>query len=141
MNAIELRAELSGLGYPITADGVERAFNDGVLTETEAKCIDESMAGWREVKPAQFSRTKFDRAVERFTIAQLGETEKDAHVRFWKARRLNPAVVLRGPDGRWYAFGNRGSRRNKATKAPVVKAAVPLRGGCGNGPIRIRIAS
>ena len=114
------------LGYDATTDGVERAFLDGVVTEQESVELADTLEGGNSSPPPQqFRSAKFERALTRFTIASLGETEAEAYRRFHKNADLHPAIVMRGPDGRWYAFGNRGTRRNHVK----ARKSVTLRGG------------
>jgi hypothetical protein len=125
----QLHSVLADLGYDLTVDGIERAYLDGVVTEHEsvelADTLDGGNAPVQTPKPVPFKQDKFARALSRFTIASLGDTEDEAYQRFhYNTERLHPAVVMRGPDGRWYAFGNRGQRRDKKQSQPRV-----LRGG------------
>ena len=115
------------LGYDASKDGIERAYLDGLVTEQESVEIADTLDGGNSAKqPQQFRSVKFERALARFTIQSLGETEADAYRRFYKSsEHLHPAIVMSGPDGRWYAFGNRGTRRNHVKARKVVV----LRGG------------
>ena len=114
------------LGYDATKDGIERAYLDGLVTEQESVEIADTLDGGNSApQPQQFRSVKFERALARFTIQSLGETEVEAYRRFHKNSDLHPAIVMRGPDGRWYAFGNRGTRRDHAR----VRKVVVLRGG------------
>ena len=114
------------LGYDASKDGIERAYLDGLVTEQESVAIADTLDGGNSApRPQQFRCAKFDRALNRFTIASLGETEQDAYRRFHKNSDLHPAVVMCGPDGRWYAFGNRGTQRHQVKS----RKTVVLRGG------------
>ena len=124
-----LRETLVELGYELSHFGLLAASVDGVLTEDERIAVADTLDGGNSTAPAPqpvpFKCAKFERALDRFSIASLGETEAEAYRRFhFTTERLHPAVVLRGPDGRWYAFGNRGVRRDKQPRKVTV-----LRGG------------
>lgn len=135
MKAVELRSTLRELGYTIDMQGVEQAFLDGVVTESESVLVADTLSGGQEPEPVKrVERAKFPQAVvhhvNRTTLHAWDRTEDEVLRRFFGAFGVLPWYVHRVDDG-YVALGVRNGefRRTHAVKKARHHQPVQLRGG------------
>ena len=139
MNVQELRSSVVELGYDLTLDGIERAFLDGVVTESESVEIADTLGGGNsEPEPLQ----PIDDSV---AIITMGDTPHDA-VRRFKASNgdRHHSMARQHVKGFWYVTSDwsraariaRSVRQHRHT-THVVRHSALRGGGASSGRVRV----